>query len=98
MKKLVSLRELLEKMTSRGPLAGTLAIAKTIDAVRVFLRQSLGEKAAAIQIVKIQHAALFLRAPSAPAAAAVKALESDLLKEVNRNTRKPIIVKVFIMS
>ena len=98
MKKLVSLGELLGRMAGRGPLAKTLEIAKAIEVVRVFLQKSFGQKAEGIQILKIQHAVLFLRAPSAPAAAAVKALEADLLKEVNAEFRKPVMTKVSISS
>lgn len=98
MKKLVSLGELLGRMTGRGPLAKTLEVAKAIEAVRVFLEKSFGKKAETIQILKIQHTVLFLRVPSAPASAALKALESDLLKAVNLNFRKPVITRVSIFS
>ena len=98
MKKMLSLGELLGRMAGRGPLAKTLEVARAIEAVRAFLEKSFGEKAETIQILKIQHTVLFLRAPSAPASAAVKALEPDLLKAVNQSFRKPIITKVSISS
>lgn len=99
MKRLVSLGEVLKKMSARNSERGAMfAAAGLVDAGRRFLETTFGDRAGSFRIVKIQHRVLYVSASSAPAAAALKSREAEFLRAMNAGNKKPTVDRISISS
>ncbi len=99
MKRLVSIGEVLKKISARKSERGEMfATAELLEFARIFLERTFGERARSFRILKIQHRTVHISALSAPAAAALKSREAEFLRAMNAGNKKPAVDRISISS